>query len=106
MLLGQSCPIMGCTYNAETSMTADIKEEIALIIKVLTHPAGFNIDLFGGLLSINSTEDPCCWEVTGSVNGKEYWKSFSTVEEAAMFFCEERRRRQLGIDLEKFLMIQ
>lgn len=87
--------------------TMNINEEIELIIKVITHPAGFIVDMFGGALSIHGTEDPDCWEVSWEVDESFCtWKSFATAQEAAQFFCEQRRKREIGMDIEAELILR
>lgn len=83
-----------------------IEEEIALVIAVLKHPAGFDLDLFGGMLFVRSTDQNTFevewdqdWEEFDEVPGKRY-ESFSTAEEAAKFFVEKRHKFRMGIDFE------
>ena len=75
-------------------------EEVDLIIRVICHPAGFDIGLFGGLISIRSHCDG--YEVAWD-EGKEY-KDFVTLQAAAEFFVDKRYELQLGLDIEAELM--
>jgi len=83
----------------------EVEQEVQLLLPILTHPAGFNIDLFGGLLGVNGTEDPEVWEVSwdlprpGDRPDKGH-RAFKTAQEALRFFCLERRRRELGLEFE------
>ena len=82
----------------------DVQDEIELIEKVLLHPAGFIIDMFGGLLSVQPTEheafgvmyDPDYTD--GARPEQQYW--FHSAREAAEMFVELRIRYQIGLDME------
>lgn len=83
------------------------QEEIELIVAVLMHPAGFDLDLFGGMLSVRSTDQNTFevewdqdWEEFDETPGKKY-ESFSTTEEAARYFVEKRYQYRLGVDFEQ-----
>ena len=83
------------------------QEEIAFIVAVLMHPAGFDLDLFGGMLSVRSTDQNTFevewdqdWEELDETPGKRY-ESFSTIEEAARYFVEKRYQYRLGVDFEQ-----
>ena len=85
----------------------DNKErEIQIVLQVINHPAGFDLDLFGHMLNIGSTNSN--WEVTWEEllddQIVETYKEFFSVEEAARFFVEKRHDLQLGIDFEEALM--
>ncbi len=84
-----------------------IEEEISLVIAVLKHPAGFDLDLFGGMLTVRSTDQNTFevdwyqdWEEFDETPGKRY-ESFSTIEEAARYFVEKRYQYRLGVDFEQ-----
>ena len=79
------------------------EEEIKLLYQVITHPAAFIIDLFGGMLYLRSTCDD--YEVgCDAEKGYEWHRSFSDALEAVTFFVEKRHERELGIDFESELM--
>ena len=82
-------------------------QEIELVYQVITHPAGFILDLFGGMLCIRSyfVEVGTEWEVTWEEildGGKvvDSFRQFLDAKEAATFFVEKRYDMQLGIDME------
>ena len=83
-------------------------EEIKLVHQALTHPAGFILDLFGGMLYVRSTmfEYEVGWEEYNEANdsGKEFQKLFVDSLEAATFFVDKRHQNQLGVDFEAELM--
>jgi hypothetical protein len=87
------------------------EQEIELVYQVITHPAGYILDLFGNMLYIRSyfVETGTEWEVTwediqeGSVVVDSF-KQFLDAREAATFFVEKRYEMQLGIDIESSLM--
>lgn len=82
--------------------------EEELIIAVLKHSAGFNLDLFGGLLCVRSTDQNIFeveWDIRllDGFQDKESridYLSFFTAEEAAKCFVEKRHEFRLGIDFE------
>ncbi len=82
------------------------EEEIELIKKVLSHPAGISLDIFG-LISIRSHSDG--YEVAW---GKHYemdtntgpYKDFIDLHEAVEFFVNKRYELELGLDIELELM--
>lgn len=83
-------------------------EEIELLKKVLEHPAGFNIGLFAAL-SIRSHSDgfEVAWDKAADGTdeyNKDYYKDFSSLQEAVEFFVDKRREMQLGLDIEAELM--
>ncbi len=83
-------------------------EEFHPIFNLITHPAGFIVDLFGGMLYIR----PHCdgYEVGWKTfeNGMEcdWHKQFvhDEAQEAVMFFISKRHELQLGVDFESELM--
>ena len=92
---------------AKEQFEKSITYEIALIIAVLKHSAGFDLDLFGGMLSVRSTDQSTFevdwdqdWEEFDETPGKRY-ESFSTAEEAARYFVEKRHKYRLGVDFEQ-----
>lgn len=87
-----------------------IEEEVALIIPVLRHPAGFDIDM-GGILCIRPVHEcspPEYWEVDWEFleDGMacKYHKVFDNLQEAATFFVEKRRYFCWGLDFDKILL--
>lgn len=91
---------------AKEQFEKTITYEILLIIAVLKHPARFNLDLFGGMLTVRSTDQNTFevewdqdWEEFDETPGKRY-ESFSTAEEAARYFVEKRHQYRLGVDFE------
>jgi len=87
----------------------DNKEnEIEIITKIITHPAGFNIGLFGDLLTIRSHCDgyEVAWIDYADGTEIKSHKNFSPdcIKEAVKFFVEKRHKYQLGIDFETSLM--
>lgn len=87
------------------------EKEIILIHQVITHPAGYILNLFGNMLNIRSystefgTEWEIAWEevLDGSVIVDSF-KQFRDAMEAATFFVEKRFSMQLGIDIDASLM--
>jgi hypothetical protein len=90
------------------NITDKKEDEIKLIYQVITHPAGFNIDMFGNYLGIRSHCDG--YEVTWQemMDGMvcEWNKEFSHDEamDAVIFFVEKRYELQCGVDIESELM--
>ena len=85
--------------------------EIDLVATLLEHPAGFDLDLFGGLLVIRSAGSPMTspktiqveWETNeGDTSQHTYVRSFprEALREAATFFIKKRHKLQLGLDYE------
>lgn len=76
--------------------------EILFVEKVVTHPAGYDLDLFG-MMNIRPT-DQLIWEVSWEEILDQtrctLYKTFSSAREAAEFFVLKRKERQLGIDIE------
>jgi hypothetical protein len=87
-----------------------IEEEIEHFMAFLSHPAGFDVDMFG-LLCIRPI-DECCppqsWEVDWEdlVDGVHVslHRSFNDLREAVTFYVERRHLMCLGIDFEALLM--
>lgn len=83
------------------------EEEVALVVAVLKHPAGYNLD-FAAHLGIRSTDQGTIevewteYEVGDSGKSQEMVKSFpeSDLEEAAKFYVEMRHELQYGLDYE------
>ena len=78
-------------------------EEVDFIIKIIEHPARFDIGLFG-ILGIRSHSDG--YEVSWEENGITIestncaYKDFSSVKEAAIFFVNKRYEYEVGLDFE------
>jgi hypothetical protein len=81
-------------------------EEIALIYQIITHPAGYILDLFGEMLFIRSTmyEFEVGWESREDNLVINTYKLFWDALEAVTFFVEKRHEMQLGVDFETELM--
>ncbi len=84
------------------------EEEIDLIKKLISHPAGFNLGLFASI-AIRSHSDgfEVAWD--GAADGtdeynKDYYKDFVDLQEAVEFFVDKRQELQLGLDIEAELM--
>ena len=87
------------------------EQEIELVYQVITHPAGYILDLFGNMLYIRSyfteihTEYEVVWEeILDGGTVVDSFKQFLDAREAAIFFVEKRCDMQLGIDIEHSLM--
>ena len=80
----------------------DKEEEVDLIVKVLLHPAGFNVSLFGDLIGIRSHSDG--YEVSWIENNGLKYKDFAKVVAAAEFFVDKRYELELGLDIEYDLL--
>ena len=80
-------------------------QEIQMLVALLSHPAGFDIDM-GGTLCIRPI-DECSppeswevdWETRTSFPGMEY-KEFSNLQEAVQFFVDKRHELEMGLDFE------
>lgn len=81
-------------------------EEIKMLLAVIDHPAGFLIDMFGGLLYIRSTyyEWEVGWKIYLESQEVDSHRLFTTSLEAVIFFVEKRHELQCGIDFEEVLM--
>jgi|ERR1035437_1782718 hypothetical protein len=82
------------------------EEEIKLINQIITHPAGFILDLFGEMLYIRSTmyEFEIGWEELEDNIVMNFTKLFDEALAASTFFVERRHKMQLGIDFESELI--
>lgn len=91
-------------------------EEINLVKAVIDHPAGFDLDLFGGMLIIRSTGGPMNdeetieveWDFMIEAKANVGTQSFPKTESlaAATFFVEKRHELQCGIDFEQIHMAE
>lgn len=78
--------------------------EIELITAVITHPAGYDVDLFA-TFCVRPVEDGSYCVSYEGVNLKDSWeKCFTDPVEAAKYFVAKRHELQLGIDIELELM--
>jgi len=75
------------------------EEEVDLIIKIINHPAGFDVAIFG-LLTIRSHCDG--YEVACEADATH--KDFTNLVDAAQFFVDKRHELELGLDIEAKLM--
>ncbi len=98
-----------------------IQEEIDFVTKIITHPAGYDLDLFGSLCIRPTDQGVWCvsWEQNYPENSLndiyfctikhkcddnivyEIEKSFLTAKEAAEFFVRFRVKQEIGIDFEE-----
>jgi hypothetical protein len=85
-----------------------IQEQIDFVIEVITHPAGYDLDLFGSLCVRPTDQGVWCvsWKPDRPLqhNGRDIYeieKSFPTAEEAAEFFVRKRYQEKIGLDFEK-----
>lgn len=81
-------------------------EEVEIIYMVITHPAGFDVDIAGTLV-IRQYEYPV-WAVEEEVEyggnvGKFNIKEFEDAKKAAIYFVERRHALNLGLDFERLL---
>ena len=93
---------------------AEYQAEVDLVRSVINHPAGFDLDLFGGMLVIRSTGGPMSNEETFEVEwnmmigskAEVGTKSFPKEQpgEAANFFVKKRHELRCGIDFEQIDM--
>lgn len=78
------------------------QEEIDFVVQVITHPAGFDLDLFGCFCIRPTDQGVWCVAWVDPINpiniGTE--KCFSTPIEAATFFVNKRYEDRIGIDFE------
>ena len=84
----------------------DIDKEIVRVIFILSHPAGFDLDMCGMICirPIDECSPPIRWEVdweeyTNSSHSSCF-KEFDTLESAAKFFVYKRHELQYGLDYE------
>jgi len=91
-------------------MPIDLQNEVDLVKAVLSHPAGYELDLLGAILTIRSPGGPQNTEESIEVEwnamigtkpevGSEVFDK-SDLEGAAMFFVKKRHALRLGIDFE------
>ena len=84
------------------------QEEINIIMAVIEHPAGFDIDLFAGALCIRSHSEgyEVSWEEPSkhAMHTNIPYKDFAELKAAVTFFVDKRHELQLGIDFETELM--
>jgi len=82
------------------------EEEIDLIKRLISHPAGFDLGLFT-LLTIRSHSDgyEVAWGKEFEISsGTSPYKDFNDLQEAVEFFVDKRQELQLGLDIEAKLM--
>ena len=87
------------------------EEEISLIKKILSHPAGFDLGLFVAL-KIRSHSDgyEVAWDKAADPKSledeynKDYYKDFTDLQQAVEFFVDKRYELELGLDIEAELM--
>jgi len=84
-----------------------VEEEVAMLITFLSHPAGFDVGMFGRMLHIRGIDEHCPsqrWEVKWEELSGMSYKEFDDLPSAAIFFVELRHTMQLGLDFEKELL--
>lgn len=91
----------------------EVRAEIELVRAVIDHPAGFDLDLFGGMLLIRSTggpmnhgDDPTIeveWNMMIETRAEVGTQSFPRDQgaQAAEFFVRKRHELRCGIDFEQ-----
>lgn len=82
------------------------EEEIDFIMKIIDHPAAFDIGLLG-LLSIRSHCDgyEVAWEEPYLITKtRSCHENFIDLREAATLFVNKRYEQELGLDIEARLM--
>jgi hypothetical protein len=93
----------------------EFQKEIELLVSMLNHPAGYDLDLFG-ILGIRTTSDgvsveyelhedeeypPGCCECSENERKIAVFDfPFGSLENAVRFFVEIRHARQIGLDFE------
>lgn len=79
----------------------DIVKEIDLIESIITHPAGYDVDLFGYLYARPTDQGVWCAGTNreGSESAEE--RCFDTAREAAEHVVRLRHSLQFGLDYEK-----
>jgi hypothetical protein len=90
------------------------EEEIALVQAIIDAPAGYDLDLFGGMLIIRSTGGPMNdeetieveWNMMIETKAEVGTQSFQKTDSlaAARFFVEKRHELRCGIDFEQLDM--
>jgi hypothetical protein len=77
------------------------RDEIFLVYTAITHPAGYNIDLFGGLIEIQGNDQGTI-EVTWYAGKNKYpFRSFTNPLRAAAFFVWKRHQLKFGVDYDE-----
>lgn len=73
-----------------------------MIIALIQHPAGYDVDLFA-MLCVRPTEDGkfcVTYEPTGRPDPRNWDKCFDRPQEAVDYFLMKRQELKLGIDFE------
>ena len=85
----------------------NVEEEIEFVLKVITHPVGYDLDLFGTMCVRPTDQGVWCvsWEentkiVDGKFTTDEREQCFPTPQEAAEFFVRKRIADEIGLDFE------
>jgi hypothetical protein len=77
--------------------------EIETLVATTSHPAGFQVGMFGGAISTYRLEDGrYVVDIEGAPGKIEQQHIFDNPEEAAQFFTTTRRKAELGFDYEGF----
>ena len=82
--------------------------EKQMIVAIITHPAGYDVDLFS-MFCVRPTEDGkfcVTYQPTGLPDPRNWEKCFDRPDEAVDYFLKMRQQLQLGIDIETKLMRQ
>jgi hypothetical protein len=88
------------------------REEVAIVRAAIVHPAGFDLDIFGGVLCIRSAGGPMNTEEMGievewntvvgakpDVGVRRFTRE--QPDEAATFFVQKRHELRMGLDFEE-----
>lgn len=78
-------------------------DEVDFVVQVITHPAGFDLDLFAMLCCRPTDQGVYCvtYNPTGEYNDPDKWEEcFEDPVEAARYFVAKRNEMKLGIDYE------
>jgi hypothetical protein len=86
-----------------SSLVLFAEEEVEVLTKIMQHPAGFNVDLFGGLLTLRGLPGGVyAVSETKDAASPSYDEenTFLSAREAAEFFVKRRLELRLGVDFE------
>lgn len=78
--------------------------ELNLIVAMITHPAGYVVDLFGGLLSVRGADEgneQFTVEWQNKEIGVPTFRLFDSAKEAVEYFLSVREKYKIGLDMEK-----
>lgn len=78
----------------------NIDDEIEFVLRVITHPVGYDLGLFG-IMCIRSTDQGVWCVSCENIGNTEKEQCFPTAREAAEFFVKKRIVNEIGLDFEK-----